>query len=60
VVLNGSTSGSAQHAPRGGRRGSGYGIREQGNAAAEFFTEIKTTYFNHALAPQGAGGGVKF
>jgi alpha-ketoglutaric semialdehyde dehydrogenase len=60
VVINGSTSGSDYHAPFGGRRGSGYGIREQGNAAAEFFTEIKTTYFNHALAPQGAGGGVKF
>lgn len=60
VVVNGSTSGSDYHAPFGGRGASGFGIREQGNAASEFFTEIKTTYVNHGLAPEGAGGGVKF
>jgi aldehyde dehydrogenase (NAD+) len=51
VVVNGSTSGADYHAPFGGRAPSGYGPREQGTAAAEFFTEIKTTYVNHGVLP---------
>ena len=29
---------------RGGTRGSSYGAREQGFAAVDFFTQIKTAY----------------
>jgi aldehyde dehydrogenase (NAD+) len=55
VVINGSTSGADYHAPFGGRAPSGYGSREQGTAAADFFTEIKTTYLNHGVLPPGGG-----
>jgi acyl-CoA reductase-like NAD-dependent aldehyde dehydrogenase len=61
VVINGSTSGADYHAPFGGRAPSGYGAREQGTAAADFFTEIKTTYLNHGvLPPSGSGASAKF
>ncbi len=51
VVINASTSGADYHAPFGGRTPSGYGSREQGATAVEFFTEIKTTYVNHGVLP---------
>ncbi|WP_346775524.1 aldehyde dehydrogenase family protein [Sphingomonas sp. G-3-2-10] len=61
VVINGSTSGADYHAPFGGRAPSGYGSREQGAAAADFFTEIKTTYVNHGVLPAGGSNpAVKF
>jgi acyl-CoA reductase-like NAD-dependent aldehyde dehydrogenase len=49
VVVNAPTSGAEYHVPFGGRRPSGFGAPEQGTAAAEFFTEIKTTYVNHGV-----------
>jgi aldehyde dehydrogenase (NAD+) len=49
VVVNAPTSGAEYHVPFGGRVPSGYGAREQGAAAAEFFTETKTTYINHGV-----------
>jgi acyl-CoA reductase-like NAD-dependent aldehyde dehydrogenase len=49
VVVNAPTSGAEYHVPFAGRRPSGYGAPEQGMAAAEFFTEIKTTYVNHGV-----------
>lgn len=47
VMINAPTAGVEYHAPFGGRAPSGFGGREQGTAAAEFFTEMKTTYTNH-------------
>ena len=32
------------HVPFGGRKASGYGAREQGRYAAEFYTMVKTGY----------------
>jgi acyl-CoA reductase-like NAD-dependent aldehyde dehydrogenase len=52
VMVNAPTAGVEYHVPFGGRSPSGYGAREQGTAAAEFFTESKTTYVNYGL-PQG-------
>ncbi|MDX2276655.1 MAG: aldehyde dehydrogenase family protein [Hyphomonadaceae bacterium] len=49
VMINAPTAGVEYHVPFGGRAPSGYGGREQGAAAAEFFTEIKTTYLNHGV-----------
>jgi len=49
VVVNAPTSGAEYHVPFGGHRPSGYGAREQGTAAADFYTEIKTTYVNHGV-----------
>jgi acyl-CoA reductase-like NAD-dependent aldehyde dehydrogenase len=42
VRVNGDTTGVDPHAPFGGLKGSSSGSREQGRAAREFFTEIKT------------------
>ncbi|NBD28799.1 MAG: aldehyde dehydrogenase family protein [Alphaproteobacteria bacterium] len=44
VTVNLPTGGMDYHVPFGGRGESSYGPREQGQAAAEFFTTIKTTY----------------
>jgi aldehyde dehydrogenase (NAD+) len=38
------TAGVDYHVPFGGVRGSSYGPREQGTAAVEFYTQIKTSY----------------
>jgi hypothetical protein len=38
------TAGVDFHVPFGGRKGSGYGPREQGKYAAEFFTVVKASY----------------
>jgi aldehyde dehydrogenase (NAD+) len=50
VMVNTSTAGVEYHVPFGGRAPSGYGGREQGSAAADFFTEMKTTYVRHGVA----------
>ena len=42
VRVNGDTTGVDPHAPFGGVKGSSSGSREQGPAAREFYTEIKT------------------
>jgi len=42
VRVNGDTTGVDPHAPFGGVKGSSSGSREQGPAAREFYTEIRT------------------
>jgi aldehyde dehydrogenase (NAD+) len=44
VRVNSGTSGQEYHMPFGGAKDSGYGQREQGKAARDFFTELKTVY----------------
>jgi acyl-CoA reductase-like NAD-dependent aldehyde dehydrogenase len=44
VMVNLPTAGVDYHVPFGGSKKSSYGSREQGFAAAEFFTQIKTAY----------------
>ena len=44
VMVNLPTAGVDYHVPFGGTRRSSYGPREQGFAAVEFYTFIKTTY----------------
>jgi aldehyde dehydrogenase (NAD+) len=50
VMVNTPTAGVEYHVPFGGRAPSGFGGREQGSAAADFFTEMKTTYVRHGVA----------
>ena len=42
VRVNGDTTGVDPHAPFGGMKGSSSGSREQGRAAREFYSEIRT------------------
>ncbi len=44
VMVNLPTAGVDYHVPFGGTRGSSYGPREQGFAAVEFYTQVKTSY----------------
>ena len=44
VMINLPTAGTDYHVPFGGRKNSSSGPREQGKAAAEFYTAIKTIY----------------
>jgi len=44
VMVNLPTAGGDYHVPFGGRKGSGYGPREQGRYAQEFYTTVKTAY----------------
>lgn len=44
VMVNLPTAGVDYHVPFGGSRKSSYGPREQGFAAVEFYTQLKTTY----------------
>lgn len=46
VRVNGDTTGVDPHAPFGGMKASSSGSREQGTAAREFYTEIKTIQLN--------------
>jgi acyl-CoA reductase-like NAD-dependent aldehyde dehydrogenase len=46
VMINMPTAGVDYHVPFGGRKGSSYGPREQGQYAREFYTIVKTTYVN--------------
>jgi aldehyde dehydrogenase (NAD+) len=48
VMVNLPTAGVDYHVPFGGRKGSSYGPREQGQAAMEFYTTSKTTYIRSA------------
>ena len=44
VMVNLPTADVDFHVPFGGRKGSSYGLREQGRYAAEFYTMVKTAY----------------
>ena len=44
TMVNLATAGVDYHVPFGGTKKSSYGPREQGFAAAEFYTQIKTSY----------------
>jgi len=44
VMTNLATAGVDYHVPFGGTRKSSYGAREQGFAAVDFYTQIKTSY----------------
>lgn len=44
VMVNLPTAGVDYHVPFGGTKGSSLGQREQGFAAQEFYTQLKTTY----------------
>jgi acyl-CoA reductase-like NAD-dependent aldehyde dehydrogenase len=44
VHVNGETAGAEPHVPFGGMKGSSSWSREQGKAAADFFTQTKTVY----------------
>lgn len=44
VHVNSETTGAEPHVPFGGSKASGYGPREQGRAAREFFSRTKTVY----------------
>ncbi|MBL1422043.1 MAG: aldehyde dehydrogenase family protein [Alphaproteobacteria bacterium] len=44
VMVNLPTAGVDYHVPFGGRKGSSYGAREQGQYAIEFYTIVKTAY----------------
>jgi alpha-ketoglutaric semialdehyde dehydrogenase len=44
VMVNLPTAGIDYHIPFGGARKSSYGAREQGFAAIEFYTQLKTSY----------------
>lgn len=46
VRVNADTTGVDPHAPFGGVKGSSSGTREQGPAAKEFFTEVRTVQIN--------------
>ncbi|WP_244857844.1 aldehyde dehydrogenase family protein [Sphingopyxis granuli] len=46
VMVNAPTAGVDYHVPFGGAKGSSYGPREQGFAAADFYTRTKTIYIN--------------
>ena len=46
VTVNLPTAGTDYHVPFGGRGESSYGPREQGRAAAEFYTTVKTAYIS--------------
>ena len=46
VMVNLPTAGTDYHVPFGGRKNSSHGPREQGRAAAEFYTQMKTAYIS--------------
>ncbi|MGC2174344.1 MAG: aldehyde dehydrogenase family protein, partial [Acidimicrobiales bacterium] len=46
IRINAATAGGEPHVPFGGIKGSGYGPREQGRAARDFYTEMVTVYEN--------------
>ncbi|MGH2397474.1 MAG: aldehyde dehydrogenase family protein, partial [bacterium] len=47
VHVNAPTLGGETHAPFGGRKGSGAGMKEQGRAAIEFFSEEVVMYVDY-------------
>ncbi|MGN6031062.1 MAG: aldehyde dehydrogenase family protein, partial [Thermomicrobiales bacterium] len=46
VHVNSETAGAEPHVPFGGYKGSSSYSREQGKAAREFYTQLKTVYFD--------------
>ncbi|UCI27026.1 aldehyde dehydrogenase family protein [Mesorhizobium sp. B2-8-5] len=50
VMVNLATAGTDYHVPFGGVRASSYGPREQGRAAVEFYTQVKTSYIHAGVA----------
>ena len=44
VMVNLPTAGTDYHVPFGGRGSSSHGVREQGKAAVEFYSTVKTAY----------------
>jgi alpha-ketoglutaric semialdehyde dehydrogenase len=50
VMVNLPTAGTDYHVPFGGVRASSYGPREQGRAAIEFYTQMKTSYIHASAA----------
>ncbi|MEX0924059.1 MAG: aldehyde dehydrogenase family protein [Rhodovibrionaceae bacterium] len=46
VMVNLPTAGTDYHVPFGGRKNSSFGPREQGRYAAEFYTQVKTSYIS--------------
>ncbi len=46
VHVNSQTAGAECHVPFGGMKQSSCGTREQGNAAIEFYTQLKTVYLD--------------
>lgn len=44
VMINLPTAGTDYHVPFGGRKNSGFGPREQGRYAVDFYTHVKTSY----------------
>jgi acyl-CoA reductase-like NAD-dependent aldehyde dehydrogenase len=48
VHVNSQTAGAEVHVPFGGMSGSAYGPHEQGRAAVEFYTLMKTVYIDPA------------
>ena|SRR5579863_2263323 len=50
VMVNLPTAGTDYHVPFGGVRASSYGPREQGRAAIEFYTQMKTSYIHAGVA----------
>jgi aldehyde dehydrogenase (NAD+) len=48
VKINGETAGVEPQVPFGGMKASSSGSREQGKAAIEFFTEMKTIYMDRS------------
>jgi acyl-CoA reductase-like NAD-dependent aldehyde dehydrogenase len=46
VHVNSQTAGAECHVPFGGMKDSSSGTREQEKAALEFFSQLKTVYFD--------------
>ncbi len=46
VHVNSETAGAEPHVPFGGYKGSSSYSREQGKASREFYTQVKTVYFD--------------
>ncbi|MEM7170410.1 MAG: aldehyde dehydrogenase family protein [Pseudomonadota bacterium] len=49
VMVNLPTAGTDYHVPFGGRGNSSFGSREQGQYAAEFYTQVKTAYIDSGI-----------
>jgi alpha-ketoglutaric semialdehyde dehydrogenase len=45
--VNSATTGGEAQMPFGGVKGTGVGLREQGNVALDFFTELKVVYVDY-------------
>ena len=54
IHINGETPGAEPQVPFGGMKESSSFSREQGKAAAHFFTQVKTVYFDRPATPARA------